>query len=158
MIVDKPFYFDDYVRPTRLRPTKNWYNRFEGGIMVASGMGKINNNESTSQLKIASIQMLQKNECKKLFENTFRLPYEGRRSDLNMIFLFSYSDGVICGKDIANTCSGDSGGPVVANIDGLFTLIGITSFGEINTCRRNQVGYYTDISFPENFDFIYIVN
>ena len=84
MIVDQPFKYDDYVRPARLRPRKNWYNHFEGGIMVASGMGKINNNEYTSQLNIASIQMLKKSECKKLLENTFRFPYKGGRPDLNI--------------------------------------------------------------------------
>ena len=88
LIVDKPFDFDDYVRPIRLQ-SNNWYHRFEGGIMVASGMGMINNNESTSELKLASIQMLKKSECKKLLENTFTFPYKGRRPDSNIKLLIS---------------------------------------------------------------------
>ena len=64
----------------------------------------------------------------------------------------------MCGRDVARTCPGDSGGPVVANIDGRFTLIGITSFGLPNTCRSNQVGYYADVSYPEILTFINSVN
>ena len=59
-------------------------SNFKGGIMVASGMGMINNNHFTSELKIASIRMLKKSECKKLLENTWTFPYNGRRSDCNI--------------------------------------------------------------------------
>ena len=127
--------------------------------MVASGMGMINNNDITSELKIASIRMLTKSECEKLFENTWTFYYRGRRLDYNNFdSQFLYSDGIICGKDVTNTCKGDSGGPVVANIEGRFTLVGITSFGLPNTCSSNTVGYYTDVSYYRNLDFIHSVN
>jgi len=109
--------------------------------MVASGMGMINNNDSTSELKIASIRILKKSECKQLLESTFT---------------FSYKDGIICAKSVTNTCQGDSGGPVVANIRGQFTLIGITSFGK--PCESNQAGFYTDVSNSEIRNFINSVN
>ena len=64
----------------------------------------------------------------------------------------------MCGKDVTNTCTGDSGGPVVANIEGRFALIGITSFGETNSCRSNQVGYYADVTKFNTVDFINSVN
>ena len=85
MITDQPFDFNDYVRPACLAPgftSKGWVP-FEGGIMIASGMGKINNNDVTSELKIASIQMLKFSECRQHWKNTFTFPYTCRRPDYN---------------------------------------------------------------------------
>ena len=66
MILDKPFNFDDYVRPACLPPI-NWTSNthFKGGIMVTSGMGRIDNPHRTNELKLASIQMLTKDECRR---------------------------------------------------------------------------------------------
>ena len=67
MILNKQFNFDDYVRPACL-PAINWTSKsyFKGGIMVASGMGRIDNLHRTTELKLASIQMLTKDECRRL--------------------------------------------------------------------------------------------
>ena len=66
MILNKQFNFDDYVRPACL-PAINWYTYLpKGGIMVASGMGRIDNLHRTTELKLASIQMLTKDECRRL--------------------------------------------------------------------------------------------
>ena len=64
--LDEPFKFDDYVRPACLPPI-NWTSKryFEGGIMVASGMGRIDNDHRTTELKLASLQMLTKDECRR---------------------------------------------------------------------------------------------
>ena len=65
MILDKPFNFDDYVRPACLPPI-NWMSNtyFKGGIMVASGMGRIDNVHRTTEVKLASIQMITKDKCR----------------------------------------------------------------------------------------------
>ena len=83
LIVDKPFEFDDYVRPASL-PSMDWTSKFSGGIMVASGMGMINNDDTTSELKLASIRMFSKTQCKKMVNNVFSFPYKGERIDLNV--------------------------------------------------------------------------
>ena len=65
---------------------------------------------------------------------------------------------MICGGLASNTCVGDSGGPVVANINGQFTVIGLTSFGPGDSCRSNEPGLYTDVSYPDIKKFINSVN
>ena len=65
LLLESPLNFDDYVTPACLPPI-NWMSNtyFKGGIMVASGMGRIDNVHLTTELKLASIQMLTKDECR----------------------------------------------------------------------------------------------
>ena len=61
---------------------------------------------------------------------------------------------MICGGLDIDSCSGDSGGPVVANINEQFTLIGLTSFGRNGSCGPYGPGVYADVSYPEILTFI----
>ena len=65
---------------------------------------------------------------------------------------------MICGGLASNTCRGDSGGPVVANINGQFAVIGLTSFGPTDSCQSDAPGLYTDVSNPDIQKFINSVN
>ena len=75
-----------------------------------------------------------------------------------MIQILTYSDGMICGGLAVDICPGDSGGPVVANINGRFRLIGISSFGRKDSCGGKVPGVYADVSYPDNLKFIHSVN
>ena len=57
-----------------------------------------------------------------------------------------------------NTCKGDSGGPLLANIDGKFTLVGVTSFGKRGCGGPNNFGVYADISETSTLNFISQIN
>ena len=87
MILDKPLNFDDYVRPACLPPVNWMSNRyFKGGIMVASGMGRIDKkNRRTAELKLASLQMLTKDECRG--DSWVKKYFRGKRCILNPIQL-----------------------------------------------------------------------
>ena len=65
---------------------------------------------------------------------------------------------MICGGLIVDTCKGDSGGPIVANINGRFTLIGITSFGQKDACGSKVPNVFADVSYPDILKFINSVN
>ena len=58
-----------------------------------------------------------------------------------------------------NTCRGDSGGPLLANIDGKFTLVGVTSWGTTEGCSGpNSYGVYADVSEKSMMNFISQIN
>ncbi len=57
-----------------------------------------------------------------------------------------------------NTCRGDSGGPLLANIDGKFTLVGVTSWGRRECGGPNSFGVYADISETSMMNFISQIN
>ena len=79
-ILSKPLKFDEYVRPVCL-PKMDWTSQLNKGTMVASGMGMIGNDKRTSELKLASIQMLSISKCKSiefpgsLFKGIQYIPY-----------------------------------------------------------------------------------
>ena len=76
-----------------------------------------------------------------------------------MIQILTYSDGMICGGLAVDICRGDSGGPVVANINGRFRLIGISSFVKSkDSCGSKVPGVFADVSYPEILTFINSVN
>jgi len=65
---------------------------------------------------------------------------------------------MICGGLTIDTCRGDSGGPIIANINGKFTLIGITSFGQKDGCGSKVPNVFADVSYPDILKFINSVN
>ena len=63
---------------------------------------------------------------------------------------------MLCGGKLnTDACHGDSGGPLIANIDGKFTLVGVTSWG---IGCGDYDGAYADISHPSMMRFINQVN
>ena len=71
-----------------------------------------------------------------------------------MVQYIFLADVMICGGKLnKDACGGDSGGPLIANIDGKFTLVGVTSWG-IGCGAANSPGVYADISHPSMMRFI----
>ena len=65
---------------------------------------------------------------------------------------------MVCGGVAIDTCKGDSGGPVIANINYQFTVIGISSYMKTGSCGDTVPGGYADVSYSENLKFIHTVN
>ena len=53
----------------------------------------------------------------------------------------------------ASICQGDSGGPVTQTINGVTSLIGVTSF-TLNGCNSGSHSGFVDIQYPELYNFI----
>ncbi|XP_069724403.1 chymotrypsinogen 2-like [Phaenicophaeus curvirostris] len=59
---------------------------------------------------------------------------------------FRIRDMMVCaGADGASSCNGDSGGPLVCQKDGVWTLVGIVSWGS-STCDPNVPAVYTRVT------------
>ena len=56
----------------------------------------------------------------------------------------------------ASTCSGDSGGSYIFNIDGVHTLEGVTSFGAVNGCQLGIPVGFTRVTSYLNWIYNYI--
>ena len=66
---------------------------------------------------------------------------------------------MICGgRRNKDTCHGDSGGPLIAHIDGRFTLVGVTSWGKGSCGNGRAPGVYADITHPTMMRFINQIN
>ena len=76
LFVSTPFLFDDYVRPACL-PAMDWGNKFPGGKMIASGFGVSDSGIRTGSLKIATIEMNSKQNCKHIFRSIYGSPFQG---------------------------------------------------------------------------------
>ena len=76
LFVSSPFLFDDYIRPACL-PAMDWGNKFPGGKMIASGFGVSDGGIRTGSLKIATIDMNSKQNCKHIFRSIYGRPFQG---------------------------------------------------------------------------------
>ena len=76
LFVSSPFLFDNYVRPACL-PAMDWGNKFPGGKMIASGFGVSDGGIRTGSLKIATIDMNSKQNCKRIFRSMYSIPFQG---------------------------------------------------------------------------------
>lgn len=102
-------------------------------LATVSGFGdtKEKEDKASTRLKIATVIIRPKDQCKAFHGNEF------------------YEDMQICAgllRGTNDTCQGDSGGPLFAKRpDGSLVLLGITSWG--NGCgRRRMPGVYTRVS------------
>ena len=60
--------------------------------------------------------------------NTIRMHSSAQCAN-NPYLKYWFTKNMICGGKGRDVCVGESGGPLVAEVDGKFTLIGVTSWG-----------------------------
>lgn len=129
--LETPMEFSENNRPACL-PTHNQEWR-HGTECFTSGFGTTDpgSNEVSPTLMDVSVQIIDTNEC-----NSAK-SYRGSVSK-NMLCA-GHLDG---GRD---SCQGDSGGPLVCEKDGIWTLAGITSWGD-GCGEKNKPGVYTKVT------------
>ncbi len=66
-------------------------------------------------------------------------------SPADKLICWSYADPVGAPGEDSNTCEGDSGGPLFAEINGTTTLIGVTSGGNSEECTPTDYSFDVDL-------------
>ena len=54
----------------------------------------------------------------------------------------------------SNTCSGDSGGPMLLQVGGQQTIVGTTSYGASNNCAVGELAGFSNLQLPSTQSFI----
>ncbi|XP_068169756.1 chymotrypsin A-like [Antennarius striatus] len=103
---------------------------FPGGMLcVTSGWGLTRHNapDTPALLQQAALPLLTNLDCSKFWGNKI-------------------TDKMICaGASGASSCMGDSGGPLVCESSGVWTLVGIVSWGS-GSCSTSMPGVYARVS------------
>ncbi|KAL3875622.1 hypothetical protein ACJMK2_033554 [Sinanodonta woodiana] len=117
--------FNDYVQPACLPESSTEY---EAGMNChISGWGKMFN-EYPNILQSAMIPIISESVC--------NIAYKGELTP--RMFCAGYLSGRV------DSCSGDSGGPFVCDMQGKYTVLGATSWGR-GCAERNSPGVYTKV-------------
>lgn len=100
-----------------------------GTTVQAIGWGRTSAGGSVaSTLLSGTLQIVSKSQCTDL--------------DLSLGNVFDASTAICTYAPGVSACNGDSGGPVLANVGGVFTIVGVTSYGPVN-CDGHSVAAWT---------------
>ncbi|XP_022246562.1 serine protease nudel-like [Limulus polyphemus] len=133
--LEKPVHFSDYTRPICLPEAGGDVRKWQGQTCTVTGWGKL---FEIGQIFPDTLQELQlpiipTEDCRKrtLFLPLYRIT--------DNMFCAGYENG---GRD---ACLGDSGGPLMCEENGRWTLVGVTSNGD-GCGRAGRPGVYTKVS------------
>ncbi|XP_063866252.1 coagulation factor XI-like [Scylla paramamosain] len=133
VILDSPVTFTDFIRPACL-PTAD--RNLEGATLTATGWGLTDYDDAGGELPIVlqEVELTAWNnaECQDVWRNIMS----------SHVLLNSQLCASRPGKD---TCSGDSGGPLLLKADGRWTVVGVTSYG-YKCAEIGKPGVYTRVS------------
>merc|ERR1719334_939552 len=91
--------------------------------------------EKLERLVYAKINQTDISECRKIYRD-FTKSVSGNVWITNKM--------ICAGDETSDACSGDSGGPLMVNDNGLWTVVGIVSFGP-STCGQKVPGVYAKV-------------
>ncbi|CAI6343919.1 unnamed protein product [Macrosiphum euphorbiae] len=77
-----------------------------------------------------------------------RVPIVGQRTCRSAYWRYQITDNMFCAgyrDGRSDTCSGDSGGPLLCKMRGRWTVVGVTSFG-YGCGRRSKYGIYANVA------------
>ncbi|XP_049851591.1 brachyurin-like [Schistocerca gregaria] len=124
--------FTDYIQALRLPSSSQADLTYEGEVVTVSGWGITSDDSSTvsTTLKYVDMVVISNSECSELYPGAI-------------------DDDVICalGNPDGSPCSGDSGGALVYKAsDGVWTQVGIVSFGSDTGCENSYPEVFTKVS------------
>jgi len=139
--MERPVTFTDMIRPICVYQENEEKEVVEGELIVA-GWGRTEKSRSSSVLQFTSLQEVEREECEAMYREAGQA---GRLGPLTEGLAVLPSQLCASGEDQTDSCSGDSGGPLMARTDKWY-LTGLVSFGT-NECDSSLPGVYTRVSF-----------
>uniref|UniRef100_A0A1B6G387 Peptidase S1 domain-containing protein n=1 Tax=Cuerna arida TaxID=1464854 RepID=A0A1B6G387_9HEMI len=121
LVLNDPLEITDNVAPICL-PSANTMFNSSNCIATGWGVGSFGNKGIGSILRMVHLPLVDSNKCQEEFRKVPRL---GPNFNLHNSF-------ICAGRDLADTCTGDGGGPLVCPLQddsGKYVQIGITSWG-----------------------------
>nr|KAF6347230.1 serine protease 48 [Pipistrellus kuhlii] len=115
------------------------------GSCWVTGWGQVHETEGTdyaSTLQEAEILVIDRQTCEYLYN-----PLIAVAPELETII----KEDMICAGENhkRDSCKGDSGGPLSCHIDGVWTQIGLVSWGE--RCAKSLPGVYTNVTYYQKW-------
>ncbi|XP_065723065.2 serine protease 7 [Drosophila suzukii] len=117
------------IRPICLPSTVPSAVRFPGRPLTVAGWGTTSTLERSPTKQKAELNYVKASECRRFWQAYIHLE----------------STQLCAGKIQTDSCTGDSGGPLMQLRDGIWVQEGIVSFG-IGCAIKNRPGVYTDVA------------
>uniref|UniRef100_A0A8C5MQ03 Peptidase S1 domain-containing protein n=1 Tax=Leptobrachium leishanense TaxID=445787 RepID=A0A8C5MQ03_9ANUR len=122
----------DRVKSVCLVNSGDVYSSGQRCVTTGWGLTDSSASQTPAKLQQVALPLLSNTECKKYWGNKI-------------------ADVMICaGADGASSCRGDSGGPLVCQENGVWSLVGIVSWGS-STCSPSSPGVYARVSELRSF-------
>ncbi|XP_069700742.1 brachyurin-like [Periplaneta americana] len=128
----QPLQFTNYISPVRLPTYSQQGTSFVGSVLRVSGWGKTYDGATgiTPALQFVDLTVITNNECAQTF---------GSGITSSNLCVSTYGG--------QSTCNGDSGGPLIyGESDGLYTQVGIVSFGSSYGCEQGYPAVFTRVT------------
>ncbi|KAJ9596095.1 hypothetical protein L9F63_012679 [Diploptera punctata] len=130
--VNKDIKFTDFVKPVCLPLSAETRGRYVGNTVVVAGWGRTQTmKQSNLKMKI-QLPVVSNEECNKMYQQKNR----------------QIGESQLCagGEKDRDSCSGDSGSPLMITAGNRYSVAGIVSYG-LDTCgSENWPGVYTRVS------------
>ncbi|GFG31760.1 hypothetical protein Cfor_11160, partial [Coptotermes formosanus] len=123
--------FSTYIRPVKLPRRSQLVNTFVGQRLRVSGWGRYSDSapNGSTYLLYADLVAINNTKCAKVFGKYIK----------STNLCVATSGGT-------STCGGDSGGPLVYYAHGVFTQVGIVSFGAADGCQLGYPAVFTRVT------------
>jgi len=135
----RPVSFTDMIRPICLYHDQELTPDLE---LTVAGWGRTERSRSSSLLQYTDLSLVDSDQCADQYGQA------GGRGQLGPLTDINIQRSQICaqGEQGTDSCSGDSGGPLMSHIGTKWYLSGIVSFGT-NECDSSLPGVYSNVQF-----------